>query len=102
MSSFSTITVIYTIATSISRPTQSKKQLRKQSSNQFRLQLLFTQGFFWKQKGSSKKKNNQKTKTLFVIGMLKYKSKVGSLMSIKRVEVMRLWWVDPGWVSGAH
>lgn len=76
MSSFSTIAVIYTIATSISRPTQSKKQLRKQRSNQFLLQLLFTEGCIWKQKGFLKKKN------LFIIEMLKYKRKLGSLMSI--------------------
>jgi len=82
MSSFSDIAVIHTIATSISRPTQSKKQLRKQRSNQFLLQLLFMEGFIRKQKGFFKK-------NLFLTEVLKSKRKWGSLMSIKRDEFFR-------------
>lgn len=81
MSSFSTLTVIYTIATSISRPTQSKKQLKKQRSNQFFLQLLFRRTHL--------ETERLLKKAFFIIEMLKYRRKSPLLISIKRVELLR-------------
>lgn len=84
-SALSTIAAIYTIATFISRPTWSKKQLRKQRSNQFLLQMVFTERCIYKLKGLKKKKK-KKTHHLFLVEMLKYKRKLSSLVSIERVE----------------
>lgn len=81
MSSFSTVTIIYTIATSISRPTQSKKQFKRQRSNQFLLQLLF--------RGTHLETERLLKKTFFIIEMLKYRRKLCLLMSIKRVKFLR-------------
>lgn len=77
MSSFSTITVIHTIAISISRQIQSKKQLKKQRSNQFLLQLLFRRTHL--------ETERLLKKTFFIIEMLKYIRKSPLLMSIKRL-----------------